>query len=79
MSRLFYNVPKKGVMTIYEVFKAEVEKVKRLKHLTNADIARSTGYAKRTIDIFMSSAPRKDRNDSQRVAAAISAVLGIEL
>lgn len=66
-------------MAIYEVFKAEVEKVKRLKHMTNADIAKSTGYAKRTIDVFMSSSPKKDRDDSQKVAAAISTALGIEM
>ena len=66
-------------MTIYEVFKAEVAKAKRLKHLTNADIAALTGFAKRTIDIFMSSGPKKARDDSEKVALAIAAALEIKL
>ena len=66
-------------MTIYEVFKADVARVKRLRHLTNADIAKLTGYAKRSIDIFMASGPKKTRDDSQKVAVAISQALGIEL
>ena len=64
---------------MYEAFKAEVAKVKRLKHLTNADIGKMTGFAKQTIDVFMYSGPKKARDDSERVAKAISAVLGIEL
>lgn len=66
-------------MAIYEIFKAEVAKQKRLRRLTNADIARMTGYAKRSIDIFMSSGPHKSREDSQKVAEAISQALGVEL
>ena len=70
---------KKGVITIYEVFKAEVAKVKRLRHLTNADIGEMTGFKKNTIDFFMSSSEKKGRDDSPVIAAAISQALGIEL
>ena len=73
------NVSKKGVFTIYEVFKAEVVKQKRLRKLTNADIAKMTGYARITIDIFMTSTGNNPREDSKNVAEAISKALGIEL
>ncbi len=67
------------VITIYEVFKAEVAKVKRLRKLTNADIGEMTGFKKSTIDLFMTSPEHKSRDDSDAVARAISEALGIEL
>jgi hypothetical protein len=66
-------------MAIYEVFKAEVAKVKRLRKLTNADIGKLTGFKKNTIDLFMTSPEHKNRDDSEAVAQAISKALGIEL
>ena len=66
-------------MTIYEVFKAEVAKVKRLRKLTNADIGEMTGFKKSTIDMFMTPQENKHRDDSEAVAQAISKALEIEL
>lgn len=68
---------KKEVFIIYEIFKAEVERQKRLLHLTNADIAEKTGFKKSTIDFFMCG--KKSREDSKSVAIAIARVLMIEL
>ena len=64
---------------MFEVFKAEVDKAKRLQGLTNADIAEKTGFKKSTIDYFMTNPESKGRDDSRKVAEAISKVLGIEL
>lgn len=61
---------------MYEVFKAEVEREKRLRKLTNTDIGKATGYASTTIDYFMlKSSPRPE---SRKVGAAIAEYLGIE-
>lgn len=62
---------------IYELFKAEVAKVKRERGLTNKDIAQLTGYKKQTIDLFMSKRPGRD--DSSSVARAISNALKIQI
>lgn len=80
MSSDFYEIShKKGVIAIYEVFKAEVAKIKRLRKLTNADIGEMTGFRKSTIDLFMTSPEHKARDDSEAVARAIAKALEIEL
>ena len=79
MSSGFYKTHLRGVDDIYELFKAEIAKVKRLRKLTNADIGELTGYAKGTIDLFMCSGESLNRDDSKKVAHAISKALEIEL
>lgn len=64
---------------MYEVFKAEIAKEKRLRRLTNADIASMTGLSVSAINMFMASPEGKKRDDSEKVAEAISKALGIEL
>ena len=62
-----------GGVTIYELFKAEIVKQKRLRKLTNADLGKLTGYKQQTIDAFMAGA-----RESENVAKAIAKVLKIE-
>jgi predicted transcriptional regulator len=64
---------------MYEVFKAEIVKEKRLRKLTNANIASMTGLSVSAINMFMASSEGKKRDDSRKVAEAISKALGIEL
>jgi DNA-binding phage protein len=66
-------------MNDYKFLKAEIAKVKRYRGLTNSDLARMTGYKKNTIDVFMSEAPRPDREDSKNVAEALIAALKLEV
>jgi transcriptional regulator with XRE-family HTH domain len=61
---------------LYNVFRAEIERQKQLKGLTNADIAKAVGRAKNTVDIFMMDNPR---NESKKLAEDIAAYLGIEI
>lgn len=61
---------------MYEAFKAEVERKKRLLNLTNADIGKATGYASTTIDYFM--LKNSPRPESRKVGAAIADCFGIE-
>ena len=79
MSSKYYEKAKKGGVIIFEVFKGEVAKQKKVRHITNADIAEMTGYTKRTIDYFLTKGDNKDRDDSKNVAVAISKALNIEL
>lgn len=68
---LHYRV--KGVLTIYEIFKGKIAEQKKLRHLTNADIGKMTGYSSKTIDAFMSGA-----RESDRLAKAIAEALNIK-
>ena len=63
-----------GGVTIYELFKAEIVKQKRIRKLTNKDLGKLTGYKRKTIDAFMAGA-----GESENVAKAIAKVLNIEL
>lgn len=64
------------MMRDYILLKAEIAKIKRFRGITNADIARLTGFKKNTIDSFM--ANRDDRDDSENVAKAIVSALNID-
>lgn len=77
-SKYYKKIPKGGVI-IFEVFKGEVAKQKKVLHITNADIGKMTGYTKKTIDYFLTRGDNKDRDDSKNVAVAISKALNIEL
>lgn len=63
-------------MKQFILLKAEIAKVKRIRKINNADIARLTGYTKNTIDSFM--ADRDDRKGSIHIARAIAAALNID-
>lgn len=60
-------------MKIYELFRGEVAKQKKLRKLTNKDIAKLTGLSHATIDAFMAGA-----RESERTATAIANALEIE-
>lgn len=62
------------MIPIYELFKAEVCKQKRLRRLNNKKLAEMTGFTKSTIDAFMCGV-----RDSDSVAIAIARVLDIEI
>lgn len=61
---------------MYKNFKAEVERAKKLRGMTNADIARAIGRAKNTVDKFMMDNPPYE---SKALAEDIGAYLGIEV
>ena len=63
-----------GVTVIYRLFCGKVAEQKKLRKLTNADLAKMTGYRKKTIEAFMCGA-----RESEAIANAIAAALGIEL
>ena len=63
---------KEGYALKYDLLKGEIDKQKRLQKLTNADLAKMTGYAVNTIDQFMGGS-----KESENVAKAIAAVLKI--
>lgn len=62
------------VRVIFKLFTGEVAKVKKIRNLTNADLAKMTGYKESTIEAFM-----KGARPSEYVARAISHALGIEM
>ena len=61
------------VTIIYKLFCGKVAEQKKLRKLTNADLAKMTGYRKKTIEAFMCGA-----RESDRIAKALAAVLNIE-
>lgn len=62
---------------MYEVFIADCKREMRLRRMNNGDLAKATGYTKSSINAFF--ADIKDREKSENVAKAISAVLGVEV
>lgn len=58
---------------MYELFRAEVAKQKKLKRLTDADVARMSGLTIASVRAFMCGA-----RESDRTANAIALALGIE-
>lgn len=63
-------------MNDFVKFIGKVAATKKIKGLTSADLARMTGYSRRTIDMFLSNAPRPR---SPKVARALSEALQIKL
>lgn len=59
---------------IYEIFREKIKHAKVDKKCTNADIAKLTGYSKKTIESFMCGA-----RESDKMARAISKALNVEL
>jgi len=62
------------VTIIYRLFCGKVAEQKKLHKLTNADLAKMTGYRKKSIEAFMCGA-----RESEAIAKSIAAALGIEL
>ena len=62
------------VTIIYKLFCGKVAEQKKLRKLTNADLAKMTGYKVGAINAFMCGA-----RESERIAKALAAVLNIEL
>ncbi|MFR1050956.1 MAG: hypothetical protein ACLSE7_04435 [Lachnospirales bacterium] len=60
--------------TIYRLFCGKIAEQKKLRKLTNGDLAKMTGYKKKTIEAFMCGA-----RESEKIAKALAAVLNIEL
>ena len=58
----------------YIFFQGKVTEAKKVKGLTNADLAKMTGLSKKTIEAFMC----KSGNKSKRTAGLIAKVLHIE-
>lgn len=59
---------------MYEVFRGEVEKVKKIHGLTNRDLSEKTGIPVSTISAFMCGV-----RNSDNTAQAIAKVLNIDL
>lgn len=59
---------------MYEVFRGEVAKEKKIRKLTNSDLAEMTGIKESSLKAFMCGA-----RDSERTARAIAKALDIEL
>lgn len=59
---------------MYEVFRSEVARVKKLKKIGDREIAEKTGFTLSTIRAFMCGA-----RNSDQVARAIGKVLGIDV
>ncbi len=62
---------------MYEAFKADCKREMYLRKWGNKELAKATGCATSTINRFFSK--DKNRDESENVAKAISAVLGIEM
>lgn len=58
---------------MYELFRGEIAKQKKLKKLTNKDIAKMTGLSHGTIDAFMAGI-----RETERTTNAIAKALEIE-
>ena len=59
---------------IYKILCAKIAEQKKLRGLTNADLAKLTGYKTKTIEAFMCGA-----RSSEPIAKALAAVLEIEM
>lgn len=69
-----HNLCDLEVKIIYRLFCGKVAEQKKLRKLTNADLAKMTGYSKKTIESFMCGA-----RESEPIAKALAAALHIEL
>ena len=69
---VFDYKPEKIELTVDPIFKANVDYQKRLRGLTNADLAKMTGYSKGAIDKYMNG-----YRDSIKVALEIAIALDL--
>ena len=61
------------VSDIYELFRGKIAEKKKIRRLTDADIAKMTGYTTSTIRAFMCGV-----RENEKIATAIAQALGIE-
>lgn len=61
------------VSDIYELFRGKIAEQKKIRRLTDADIAKMTGYTTSTIRAFMCGS-----RENEKIATAIAQALGIE-
>lgn len=61
------------VSDIYELFRGKIAEQKKIRRLTDADIAKMTGYTTSTIRAFMCGV-----RENEKIATAIAQALGIE-
>lgn len=59
---------------VYSILRGKIAGKKKLHKLTNADIARKTGYSKSAIEAFMCGV-----RESDNIAKAVASVLDIEI
>src|SRR5574344_838813 len=62
------------VTIIYKLFCGKIAEQKKLRKLTNADLAKMTGYRKKSIEAFMCGA-----RESEAIEKALAAAINIEL
>ena len=60
-------------ITIYELFRGKIAEQKKIRRLTDADIAKMTGYTTSTIRAFMCGS-----RENEKIATAIAQALEIE-
>lgn len=63
----------KEVSDIYELFRGKIAEQKKIRRLTDADVAKMTGYKTSTIRAFMAGS-----RENEKIATAIAQALGIE-
>lgn len=70
---VFSDKTQRGVSDIYELFRGKIAEQKKIRRLTDADIAKMTGYTTSTIRAFMCGV-----RENEKIATAIAQALGIE-
>lgn len=61
------------VSDIYELFRGKIAEQKKIRRLTDADVAKMTGYKTSAIRAFMCGS-----RENEKIATAIAQALGIE-
>ena len=67
------HTQEREVSDIYELFRGKIAEQKKIRRLTDADIAKMTGYTTSTIRAFMCGS-----RENEKIATAIAQALGIE-
>lgn len=70
---MFLRVHAREVSDIYELFRGKIAEQKKIRHLTDVDIAKMTGYTTSTIRAFMCGV-----RENEKIATAIAQALEIE-
>lgn len=70
---VFSDKTQRGGSDIYELFRGKIAEQKKIRHLTDADIAKMTGYTTSTIRAFMCGV-----RENEKIATAIAQALEIE-
>lgn len=67
------HTQEREVSDIYELFRGKIAEQKKIRRLTDADVAKMTGYKTSTIRAFMAGC-----RENEKIATAIAQALGIE-